>query len=564
MPVDLKLQYENNASAFSKIGGLDAQIKELRELIEVPLLHPELFKRMGVNPVKGVIISGSPGTGKTTLAAALAKDAGAFRISCPAGDFTGSNGASVVNNLFETAIEENRKIRSNENKDASGVIILIDELETIGSSRVNGLNSSNERNLTATLLSNFDLISKEDGIFVIGTTNMLNVLDLALRRPGRFDKEIKLPIPDEKARQAILEIKMKDVPLDKDVNINEVAWKAHGYTGADLDMLVKEAVFSRIRELPENLLYSRQKISDKSLSMICVKKSDFDHAFGKVVPTSMREIFIERPNLHWEDIGGIGNIKEELKLNIMKPMKDAVSFKTMGIRPIRGAILSGPPGNGKTLIGKVLATESGANFIYVKGPEVLSSFVGSSEGNVRRMFERARQASPCILFIDEIDAIGKIRDNGILDSGVANNVVASLLTEMDGYDELKNVFVLGATNRVDLIDPALLRPGRFDMIIEVPLPNEDARKDILKIHSKKMPLDKDAEEMLENEIAKETSQFSGADLANLCREAGMNAIKNAKKVVTVDDLGIALSKSRRQSTLSESRDRNTRVIRNGI
>ncbi|MCL5412923.1 MAG: CDC48 family AAA ATPase [Candidatus Marsarchaeota archaeon] len=510
---------------YEDIGGLEDAKQKIREMVELPIRHPQLFERLGIEPPKGVLLYGPPGTGKTLLAKAVANESDANFISI--------SGPELVSKFVGESEEKLREIFKSANEKAPSIIFM-DEIDAIAPKREESTNEV-ERRMVSQLLTLMDGMGQRGQVIVLAATNRQDAIDPALRRPGRFDREIEIGVPSRGARKTILQIHTQHMPLADDVKIDWLADITHGYTGADLNALVREAAMSTLRKvLPK--IADKQSIPPELLDTLKVSKDNFEDAMRNIQPSALREVFVERPNVHWSDIGALENVKDELKESIELPLKSPESFQKMGIRPIRGLLLVGPPGTGKTLLAKAVATERESNFISIKGPEVLSKFVGESEKTVREIFRKARLAAPCIVFIDEIDAITHVRGDGA-DSQVSERVVDTLLTEIDGLQELKNVVVLAATNRPENIDPALLRPGRFDKIIEIPMPNEDARRRILEIHTRNMPLDKDVD--VDN-LARLTEDYTGAELENVCREAGMNAIRHKKDIITLNDFKHAL------------------------
>ncbi len=510
---------------YDDIGGLKEEIAKIREMVELPLRHPELFDRLGIEPPKGVLLYGPPGTGKTLLAKAVANEADA--------NFFYIAGPEVVSKYVGESEERLRQIFKQAEENAPS-IIFIDEIDAIAPKRAE-VTGEVERRMVAQLLTLMDGLKSRGQVIVIAATNRPDSIDEALRRPGRFDREIEIGVPDEEARLEILQIHTRNMPLEKDVDLKELARLTHGYTGADLAALAKEAAIKALRRVLPEINLDEERIPKKILERIKVTKNDFISAMHEIQPSALREVYVERPNVHWDDIGGLDNAKRELREAVELPLEKPELFEKMGIRPVKGILLYGPPGTGKTLLAKAAATESNANFIAVNGPAVLSKWVGESEKMVRELFRKARQAAPCILFIDELDAIASKRGEGEL-SRVTERIVDTLLTEMDGLVSLKNVVVIGATNRPDMIDPALLRAGRFDKQIEIPAPDEKARLEIFKIHTRKMPL----HHVDLKELAKQTEGFTGADIENLCREAGMMAIREGKEKVTMDHFRKAL------------------------
>jgi len=500
------------AVTYEDIGGLKEELKRVREMIELPLKHPELFDRLGVEPPKGVLLYGPPGTGKTLIAKAVANESGA--------NFIPINGPEVMSKWYGESEARLRKIFEDAEKNAPS-IVFIDELDAIAPKREE-VTGEVERRVVATLCTALDGLKSRGKVIVIGATNRPNALDPAIRRPGRFDREIEIGVPDREGRKEILQIHTRGMPLAKDVDLNRLADITHGFVGADLEALCKEAAMSALRRILPKINLEEKTIPPQILEELQVTKEDFENGLKVVEPSAMREVMLEVPNVRWSDVGGLEEAKVELREAVEWPLKYPDTFKRMGIEPPRGILLFGPPGTGKTLLARAVATESEANFIAVKGPELLSKWVGESEKGVREVFRRAKTAAPAIIFFDELDALVPRRGSGFGDAHVTERVISQLLTELDGLEKLENVVVIGATNRPDLIDPALLRPGRFDRLVYVPPPDEKARLEILKIHTRKMPLAKDVS--LE-QLAKETEHYSGSDLAALCREAAMLALR---------------------------------------
>ncbi len=505
---------------YEDIGGLGDAVAKIREMVEIPLKHPELFERLGVEPPKGVLLYGPPGTGKTLLAKAVANESEAHFISIA--------GPEVVSKWVGESEKKLRKIFEDAEKNAPS-IIFIDEIDAIAPKREN-VTGEVERRLVAQLLATMDGLKNRGKVVVIAATNRPNDIDPALRRPGRFDREIEIGIPDRNGRLEILKIHTRHMPLAKDVDLEKIADITHGYAGADVAALCKEAAMNVLRRiLPKVKIKEGEQLPRDVLEKLEVKGDDFKAALKLVRPSVMREVLIETPNVKWEDVGGLEDVKGKLKETVEWPIKNPQSFTRIGITPPKGILLMGPPGCGKTLLAKAVAKESEANFISVKGPEIFSKWVGESEKAIREIFRRARQASPCIIFFDEIDSLTP-RRGASMGNEVSEKVVAQLLTEMDGLENLSDVAIIAATNRPDMLDPALLRPGRFDRVILVPPPDREARLKILKVHTKSMPLAKDVD--LEK-IADETEGYSGADLQAVCREAGMQALRedmNTKEV----------------------------------
>ena len=515
---------------YEDIGGLENEKERIREMVELPIRYPELFERLGIEPPRGVLLFGAPGTGKTLLAKAVANESEA--------NFIYISGPELVSKYVGESEERLRAI-FNEAKEKAPTIIFMDEIDAIAPKREEATNEV-ERRMVSQLLALMDGMGARGQVIVIGATNRPDAIDPALRRPGRFDREVEIGVPDRKAREQILQIHTKNMPLAGDVDVKEFANITHGYTGADLTALVREAAMATLRRiLPK--LPNKKSVPNEILMSLNVTKSDFMEAFSGILPSALREVFVERPNVHWDDVGGLQNVKRDLKEAVELPIKHPEVFEKMGIRPVKGILLIGPPGTGKTLLARAVATERESNFIAIKGPEFLSKYVGESEKAVREIFRKAKMAAPCIIFIDEIDAVAYARGGDSSDSMVTERVVDTLLTEMDGLQDLKNVVVIAATNRPDIIDPALLRPGRFDKIIELPMPGEETRYEILKVHTKRMPLEKDVEL---KELAKVTEGYTGAELENLVREAGMNAIRLNHTTVTLSDFESAMREVR--------------------
>ncbi len=514
---------------YDDIGGLRDQIQKIREMVELPLRHPEIFNRLGIEPPKGVLLYGPPGTGKTLLAKAVANEANAYFIAI--------NGPEIMSKFVGEAEERLRKVFEEAQENAPA-IIFIDEIDAIAPKREDVLGEV-ERRVVAQLLTLLDGMESRGNVVVIAATNRPNAIDPALRRPGRFDREIELPVPDKNARKEILQIHLRNVPLAEDVDVDWLAEVTHGFVGADLAALVKEAAMKAIRRILPKIDLDEEEIPPEVLEQLKVTRKDFEAALKEVKPSALREVFVEVPSVHWEDVGGLEEVKEKLREAVELPLKRREAFEKMGIRPPRGILLYGPPGTGKTLLAKAVATESEANFISVKGPEILSKWVGESERAIREIFQKARQAAPCVVFIDEIDAIAGMRGTDV--THVTDRVVNQLLTEMDGISELKDVVVIAATNRPDILDPSLLRPGRFDRIIYVPPPDEKARLEILKVHTRNVPL---ADDVDLAEIAKETEFYTGADLEALVREAALNALRRNNlepTAVTMEDFRKAMA-----------------------
>jgi len=504
---------------YEDIGDLEEAKQKIREMIELPLKHPELFRRLGIEPPKGVLLHGPPGCGKTLLAKAVANESGAHFIAI--------NGPEIMSKFYGESEARLREV-FREAQDNAPAIIFIDEIDAIAPKR-GEVTGEVERRVVAQLLALMDGLQSRGQVIVIGATNRPEALDPALRRPGRFDREIVIGVPDKRARKEILQVHTRNMPLAKDVDLNELAEITHGFTGADLAALCREAAMHALRRVLPKINLESERIPPEVLENLRVTRQDFIEALKDVQPSALREVMVEVPEVRWSDIGGLENVKQQLREAVEWPIRHPEYFEEMGIEPPKGILLYGPPGCGKTLLAKAVATESEANFIAVKGPEVLSKWVGESERAIREIFRKARQAAPCIIFFDEIDAIVPVRGTRF-DSGVTDRIVNQLLTELDGIVLLKGVVVLAATNRPDILDPALLRPGRFDRIIYVPPPDYNARLEIFKVHTRRMPL---ADDVSLEELAKITEGYTGADIAAVCREAAMNALREAGKPTKV-------------------------------
>jgi len=552
---------------YEDVGGLDEEVKKIREMVELPLKHPEIFERLGIEPPKGVLMHGPPGTGKTMLAKAVANESEA--------NFILINGPELMSKFYGES-EKNMRDKFDEAEKSAPAIIFIDEIDAVAPKREEAYGEV-ERRVVSQLLTLMDGLNSRGKVVVIGATNRPNAIDPALRRPGRFDREISISVPDKKGRLSILKIHARNMPLAKDVDLEELASITHGFVGADLSALTKEAAMAVLRRvLPRIKMEQDEEIPKDVLEGLRVTKKDFQDALKNVRPSAMREVLVETPNVKWGDIGGLDKVKQELIEAVEWPMKFPDSFTRMGIKPPRGILLYGPPGTGKTLLASAVANESEANFIQVKGPSLLSMYVGKSEEGVRKIFERARQVSPCIIFFDEIDSLAARRGHDMSGSRVTEQVLNQLLAEMDGLEELQNVIVVGATNRPDMLDPAILRPGRFDRLLLIGPPSKEGRLEILKIHTKCMPIGLSNDEVKEMDnkfkhekinlsskmasdeaikqsdlkekinfqdlsdkdkliyfIAENTEGYVGADLESLCREAAMLALRENKDCIHV-------------------------------
>src|ERR1017187_347832 len=490
---------------YEDIGGLKDEIQKVREMIELPLRHPEIFEKLGVEAPKGGLLYGPPGTGKTLLAKAVATESNAHFIPI--------SGPEIMSKFYGESEARLREIFK-EAKEKAPTIIFIDEIDSIAPKREE-VTGEVERRVVSQLLSLMDGLEARGKVIVIAATNRPNALDPALRRPGRFDREIEIKVPDKKGRYEILQIHTRHMPLLQDVDLERLAAGSHGFVGADLEYLCKEAAMKTLRRLLPELNLQEERLSPELLDKLIVTGGDFENALKEIVPSAMREVYIETPDVKWSEIGGLEDVKRELQEAVEWPLKFQDLYKVIGYNMPKGVLLHGPSGTGKTLLAKAVATESEANFISIRGPELLSKWVGESERGVREVFRRARQASPCVIFFDEIDALAPTRGMGG-DSMVTERVVSQLLTELDGIQALTGVVVLAATNRIDMVDPALVRPGRFDKIISIPLPNKEARLQILSLslEGKQKDRDVDVETLVEM-----TEGFSGADLAALTNTA---------------------------------------------
>ncbi len=514
---------------YEDIGGLHEEIQRIREMVELPLRHPELFQRLGIEPPRGVFLYGPPGCGKTLLAKAVANESDA--------NFYVISGPEIMSKFYGESEARLREIFQKAQETAPS-IVFIDEMDAIAPKREE-VTGEVERRVVAQLLSLMDGMGTRGNIIVIGATNRPNAIDPALRRPGRFDREIEIGVPDKAGRNEIVQIHTRNMPLAEDVDIKRLSDITHGYTGADISSLSREAAMKALRRYMPEINLEEERVPPEILEKMVVKEDDFLSAYREITPTAMREVYVEVPSVHWKEVGGLDRIKNELIQSVEWPLKKPEVFKRMGIKPPRGILLYGPPGCGKTLLARAVATESEANFIAVKGPEIFSKWVGESEKAIREVFRKARTAAPAIIFFDELDSIIPRRGAGYSDSGATERVISQLLTEMDGIESLQNVVVIAATNRPDILDPAVMRPGRFDRLIDVPAPDPKALTQIFKIHARDMPLSKDVDLQ---EIAVKAKGYSGADVEALCREAAMNALRDSidAKEVTRKDFDYAM------------------------
>ena len=531
--VGLKEEERLPEVTYEDIGGLHDEMKKIRETVELPLKHPEIFERLGIEPPKGVLLHGPPGTGKTLLAKAVANETNAHFILI--------NGPEIMSKFYGQS-EENLRKKFEEAEKNAPAIIFIDEIDAIASKREE-THGEVEKRVVAQLLSLMDGLQSRGKVVVIAASNIPNSLDPALRRPGRFDREVEIGVPGKEGRLDILKIHTRFMPLDKSVNLKSVADITHGFVGADLAALAKEAAMIVLRKvLPELRLKEEEPIPKEVLEKLVIAQADFFEALKMVRPSALREVLIEVPSITWEMIGGMEDAKQELKEAVEWPLKNPAAFTRLGVKPPRGVLIYGPPGTGKTLLAKAVAHESEANFILVKGPELLSKWVGESEKAVRKIFHKARQTSPTIIFFDEIDSIAPKR-GGSHDGHVTERVVNQLLTEMDGLEELKDVVVIAATNRPDIIDTALLRPGRFDRIVYAGVPDKSARIEVFKVHLQGMPL---APDVNVDFLAEKTEGYVGADIESVCREAAILALREdmTAKEVSSSHFAKALDKVR--------------------
>jgi transitional endoplasmic reticulum ATPase len=504
---------ERGDVTYEDIGGLRRVTRRIREMIELPLRYPEVFERLGIDPPKGVLLHGPPGCGKTLIARAVAHETSAYFIHI--------NGPEVIDKWYGASEAHLREFFDDARKHAPA-IIFIDEIDALAPKREEMSGDRQvERRVVAQLLALMDGLESRGNVIVIAATNIPNTLDPALRRPGRFDREIAIGVPDRDGRREILEIHTRGMPLAADVDMNRLASITHGFVGADLEALCREAAMSALRRLMPDIDFAQASIPYEQLMTLEVTSFDFTSALGEVEPSAIREVFTEIPDVKWEDVGGLEEVKRLLIEAVEWPLRYSPLFKQVGVEPPKGILLHGPPGTGKTLLAKAVARQSEANFIAVKGPQLLSMWVGESERGVREIFRKARQAAPCIIFFDEIEALAPVRGSGG-DTQVTERVVSQLLTELDGIEELKGVVVLAATNRLDRVDPALLRPGRFDFLVELPLPDAEARLDILKVHTREMPL---SNEVSLESLAAHTEGLTGADLEGLCHRAALLVIR---------------------------------------
>ena len=536
---------------YDELGGLKKEVKKIREMVELPMRHPELFDKIGVEAPKGVLLYGPPGTGKTLLAKAVAGETNAHFISL--------SGPEIMGKHYGESEERIREIFTQAEENAPS-IIFIDEIDSIAPKR-DEVSGELEKRIVSQLLTLMDGMKSRGKVVVIAATNRPDSIDPALRRPGRFDREIEIGIPDDEGRFDILSIHTRGMPIDEKVDLKQISKTTHGFVGADLEVLAKEAAMKSLRRILPEIDYDEEKISSEILEKIKITSDDFRDALKEVSPSALREVQVQIPDISWDDVGGLDDLKEELKEAVEWPIKYKDAYDYVDVESPKGILLHGPPGTGKTLIVKALAKMTEFNFISIKGPELLSKWVGESEKGVREIFRKARQAAPCIIFLDEVDALVPRRGSGGSDSHVTENVVSQILTEIDGLEELNNVLIIGATNRLDIVDEALLRPGRFDRIIKVPNPDEKGRQHIFEIHTKKKPLDSDVKI---SEIVRLIDNFSGAEIAAVANRAAIAALKryvsgkskNVKEIkITQQDLIDAVDKvkpQKKEAPISQS------------
>lgn len=505
---------------YEDLGGIRDAIQKIREMIELPLKYPELFNRLGIDPPKGVLILGPPGTGKTLLAKAVANESDAY--------FTSINGPEIMSKYYGESEQHLRDVFKEAENNAPA-IIFIDELDSIATKRAE-VTGEVERRVVAQLLSLMDGLKTRKNVIVIGATNRPEAIDNALRRPGRFDREIELRVPDRAGRKEIFQIHTRSMPLTQDVNLDELCDRTYGFVGADIAALCKESAMNVLRRVLPKIDMKDQALPQQVLDQLRVTRQDFEEALRIVQPSALREIMIEVPNVTWEDIGGLESVKMSLREAVEWPLRYADSFRRIGVEAPKGVLLYGPPGTGKTLLAKAIANESQANFITAKGSDLLSKWYGESEKHISEVFKKARQVSPAVVFLDELDALAPVRGGATGEPRVTERIVNQLLSELDGLEELRGVIVIGATNRPDIIDPALLRPGRFDEIILVPVPDRGARREIFKVHMRRMPVSPDVR--LE-ELVDRTEKYTGADIAYVCKKAGRLALREDLKATIV-------------------------------
>ncbi len=552
--VELRTEFEEPRDAravvnYDDVGGMEETIRQLREMVELPLRYPELFIRLGVEPPKGVLLHGPPGTGKTRLAQAVANESDA--------EFFTINGPEIMGSGYGESEKRLRDVFEEATR-AAPAIIFIDEIDSIAPKRTQ-VPGEAEKRLVAQLLTLMDGLEQRANLVVIAATNRPDAIDEALRRPGRFDREIVIGVPDERGRREILAIHTRGMPREDGVDLNELARVTHGFVGADIAALAREAAIEAVRRIMPRLDLDERTIPPEVLEELCVTREDFLAALKRIQPSAMREVMVQVPNVGWDDIGGVGDATAKLKEGIELPLKNPDAFRRLGIRPAKGFLLYGPPGTGKTLLAKAVAKEAEANFISMKSSDLLSKWYGESEQQIAKLFSRARAVAPCVVFIDEIDSLVPARGSGQAEPQVTGRVVNTILAEMDGLEELQSVVVIGATNRPTLVDPALLRPGRFDELVYVGTPDQAGREHILGIHTAKMPLGKDVDLAM---LAGKTERFTGADLEDVVRRAGLAALRRVGgevDAVAGEDFAAALKDSR--ATVTEAMEAEYKQMR---
>ena len=523
---------QSQGITYEDIGGIGSQLLKVREMIELPLKHPELFRRLGIDPPRGVLLHGPPGTGKTMIAKAVATETNAH--------FTCINGPEVISKYYGESEKQLREI-FDEAANNAPAIVFIDEIDSICPKRED-VSGEVERRVVAQMLTLMDGMNERDNVIVIGATNRRDALDPALRRPGRFDREIEIGVPDREGRKEILDVHTRQMPISDDFDVNWIIDNSHGFVGADLAALVRESAMKALRRYLPEIDLDEDIIPPEVLEKMEVRMDDFKLAIKEIEPSALREIYVEIPDIYWDDVGGLNEIKERLKESVEWPLTKPDLFKHFGIKPPRGIVLFGAPGTGKTMLAKAIANEAKANFISIKGPELISKWVGESEKAIREIFKKAKQASPSIIFLDEFESIAGMRSSGSSTGGsdVSNRVVNQLLASMDGVESLDGVIVVAATNRPEMIDPALLRSGRFERVLHVPPPDKQARDAILKIHTAGMPLTK----FSLDGILESIDGFTGADIESVCREAALIAMRSNKMKVNKGHFDEAISRVR--------------------
>ncbi|MBX0285129.1 CDC48 family AAA ATPase [Halomicroarcula sp. F28] len=516
---------------YEDIGGLDDELEQVREMIELPMRHPELFQQLGIEPPKGVLLHGPPGTGKTLMAKAVANEIDAY--------FTTISGPEIMSKYYGESEEQLREVFE-EAEENSPAIVFIDEIDSIAPKR-GETQGDVERRVVAQLLSLMDGLEERGQVIVIGATNRVDAIDPALRRGGRFDREIEIGVPDKEGRKEILQVHTRGMPLSEEIDIDSYAENTHGFVGADLATLTKESAMNALRRIRPELDLESEEIDAEVLEKLEISDDDVKDAMKGIEPSALREVFVEVPDVTWDSVGGLEDTKERLRETIQWPLEYGSVFEAMDLDAAKGVLLYGPPGTGKTLLAKAVANEAQSNFISVKGPELLNKFVGESEKGVREVFAKARENAPTVVFFDEIDSIAGERGGGQTDSGVGERVVSQLLTELDGIEEMEDVVVVATTNRPDLIDSALLRPGRLDRHVHVPVPDEEARRAIFSVHTRDKPL---ADGVDLNSLARRTDGYVGADIEAVCREASMAATREFINSVDPEDIGDSVSNVR--------------------